>query len=120
MGLDDSGRVEIVFNVLAWKRPSATFLEELIWILVSAGVGIEGVSIFGSTRAILPDGAGPILLVKATGGTPPVGTHNAGAGAYRRPGAQIIARASTWQAANTMVQAAYSALVSVRNEEVSA
>lgn len=116
--VDESGRAQCAFNVLAQRRPSGTFLQELIAILVGAGVGVEGQNIFASSKATIPDGPGPLLSIQATGGTAPLGTHNDGAGAYRRPGAQIIVRASTWAAAEAMAHAAYSALIAVRNQEV--
>lgn len=125
LGLDEagSGRIMYAFNVVALKRPSATFLKELIGIFVAAGVGVENVSIFASSKAVIPDASVPgvppaILHVKATGGTPPVGTHNDGVGAYRRPGAQVLVYGATTQAAEAMVYAAYSALIGVRNREV--
>lgn len=120
MGLDDAGRAQIVFNVLATKRPSESFVAELISILVAAGVGIDGKTIFGTASAVIPAGKGPYLTIKPTGGTGPLGTHNAGTGAYRRPGAQIMVRASSWLVAETMANAAYDALVAVRNQAVSA
>lgn len=123
LGPDDSGRIMYAFNVVAMKRPSATFLREIVGILVAAGVGVENVSIFASSRAVIPDGAAPnapaaILHIKATGGTGPVGTHNDGAGAYRRPGAQILVYATSTPAAEAMSHAAYNALVGVRNQAV--
>jgi len=118
VGLDDAQRQQVAFNVLATKRPSGSFVQELIALLVAAGVGIEGKTIFGTASAVLPTGPGPILSVKPTGGTGPLGTHNAGPAAYRRPGAQILVRAGTWAAADAMAQAAYDALVAVRNRQV--
>lgn len=125
LGTDDAGRALYVVNFLALKRPSATFLQELIRILVSAGVGVENVSIFASSRAVIPDGSEPlappaILHLKATGGTGPIGTHNDGPGAYRRPGVQLLVHGETTQAAAAMAYAAYNALVGVRNQAVSA
>lgn len=119
-GLDESGRAQCGFNILARKRPSATFVQELIAVLVGANVGVEKVNIFGTSAAVIPVGAGPFLWIRPTGGTAPEGTHNAGAGAYRRQGAQILVRAKTWTAAETMALAAYDALVAVRNQAVSA
>lgn len=116
--LDGAGRVQCEFNVLATRRPSAAFPQELIAILEAAGVGLEGTDIFATSAASIPTGAGPYLSIRPTGGTGPIGTHNAGAGAYRRPGAQFIVRASTWAAAEAMAQAAYDALIAVRNQEV--
>jgi hypothetical protein len=118
--LDDCGRVQVFFNVLAWKRPSNTFLEEIVALLVAANVGVEGVSLFASSKAVIPRGDGPVLSVRATGGASPVGTHNGGRAAYRMPSAQITVRGSSWEATNAMAQAAYAALVAVRNQALSA
>ena len=120
VGPDDHGRAQCVFNVLATKRPSESFWLEIVAVLEAAGVGTRNVNIFGTSQAAIPDGDGPFLLVRPTGGTAPLGTHNDGAGAYRRPGAQILVTAKRWVAAEAMALAAYSALVAVRNQEVSA
>lgn len=117
--LDESGRVQYSVNFLALKQPSASFLREVVAILVAAGVGIEGQSIFASTLAILPR-EGTVLQLLATGGTAPLGTHNGGAAALRRPGLQVIVHAPTHDAAETMINAAYNALVGVRNQAVTA
>lgn len=119
--LDESGRAQCVFNVVATKRPSATFLQEIIAVLEAASVGVEGETIFASSKVTIPtveETPAPILWLRSTGGTGPLGTHNAGAGAYRRPGAQLIARATTWAAAEALAQAAYDALIAVRNQAV--
>lgn len=122
-GPDEEGRAMVSFNVLALKRPSsASFVEELIAILVDADVGEAGVNIFGSSQVQIPDAStsGPFLLVRSSQGAPPVGTHNDGKAAYRRPGAQILSCARTFAAADAMAQAAYSALAAVNNAEVTA
>jgi len=99
--LDDSDRVQISFNVVALKRPSVRFLDEIVSVLEAAGVGVEGTTIFSTAKATVPR-AGACLSILATGGAPPVGTHNDGAGAYRRPGAQLIARAPSWAEASAL------------------
>jgi hypothetical protein len=114
--LDDCGRVQIVFNVLAWKRASATLLQDVVAVLVAASVGVEGESIFASSKAIIPRGDGPVLSVRQTGGASPLGTHNDGAAAYRMPGVQVTVRGGKWAEADAMAQAAYAALVAVRNQ----
>jgi hypothetical protein len=118
--VDEQGRSQCAFNVLVTKRPSGSFVQELIAILVAAGVGVANESIFGTSGSAIPSGRGPYLSVRPTGGSSPAGTHNDGVSAYRRPAAQIIVRASSWPAAEGMAQAAYSALVAVRNQAVSA
>lgn len=117
--LDDAGRCQCAFTVLAWKRPSVTFVEELIKVLVDAGVGAANETIFGNSASVIPEGDGPFLHIKTDGGAGAVGTHNdSPAGWDRRPSAVITVHAETWKAAEVMAQLAYSALVNVRNMAV--
>lgn len=75
---------------------------------------------FVSTRAVIPTGAGPYLLLTETGGAAPLRTHNSVATpAYQRPSAQILVTGGTYAAALTMVRAAYDALAGVRNTTIS-
>jgi len=117
--LDESGRLQCTFKVIATKKASASFITELISIFERAGVGTGAVNIFGTPKAVIPDGDGPFLSIDPSQGIAPVGTL-ADPVSQRRPGAQITARASSWIAAEAMAQAAYDALVAVRNQAVSA
>jgi len=120
---DEAGRAQWSCNFLATKRPSPSFILEVIAVLVAAGVGIDSgpnANIFGSSMATIPAGDGPFLSIRATGGTGPLGTHDGGPGAYRRPGVHVLARAATAAAAEAMAQSAFEALVAVRNQAVSA
>ncbi len=118
-GLDGNGRLMFKFNILAVKRPSTTFIQEIVTRLATQGVGTFGTSLFASTQARVPDGDGPYLQVIETGGTAPDRTHNAApAPGYQHPGAQITARAKTHAAARGMALAAYAAL-QIRNLELS-
>lgn len=97
------------------------FLDDLVTILTTAGVGTFNVNIFASSKATIPPGAGPYLTLAETGGSGPEGTHNAAAAgfpAYVRPNAQILVRALSYSAARAMSDAAYSALFPVRNRFV--
>jgi hypothetical protein len=118
LGLDSSGRVQLSFNVIATKRASTTWLTDLIAVLVAAGVGVEAATLFNSSLATIPNGAGPFLSVRSTGGAPPEGTHNDGPTAYQRPGAQVLVRGADFQATNAMAYAAYNALAAVRNRDI--
>ncbi len=119
---DEHGRAQWSCNFLAWKRPSSTFMAEVLAVLEAAGVGVRGVSIFGGSSVSLPgpEHRTPWLLVKQTGGTAPIGTLNDGATAYRRPGLRVIATAATALEARTLAYAAFDALTAVRNQRVSA
>lgn len=85
-------------------------LDDMATLLVNAGVGVVGVSIFSSSSAIIPTGAGPYLTLIENSGVSPTRKQNQAAAATRRPMVQILVRASTYSAALAMAQAAYLAL----------
>lgn len=117
MGLDTSGRAQVVFNVMARKTASGTFIEEIIKLLTTAGAGTS-TNIFATSKSQIPPGAGPFLSLTETGGAAPLRIHNQLAPAYERVTMQIMARASTYDAARTMARNAYNALAGVRNTTV--
>jgi hypothetical protein len=89
-------------------------LDNIVSILVDAGVGIDGTNIFRGSKAQIPSSVGPYLTITDTGGSGPEGTHNAiGLPAYVRPNISITVRAQSTSAARTMVRDAYAALVAV-------
>jgi hypothetical protein len=106
------------FNILVTKTESDTFSEELVTIMVTAGVGTYGTNIFISEQADIPTGGGPYLVVNETGGFRGLRIHDQARPAYPRPGAQISVRATTYDAARTMARAAYNALAAVKNTVV--
>ena len=121
MGLDGQSRARSGFNLIAWKRPSETFIRELMKLLQDASVGSMGVDIFGSTRSFVPEGDGPFINVSTTGGLRHIRTQNSViVPAYQRPSVQIVARARQWEAADAMAWKAYNALVGIRNQGVTA
>lgn len=122
IGLDDAGRPQFSFNVLARSRPSPSFVADVVALLVAAAVGVRGETLFESSGAQLPPNDSPVafLHVRATGGLSPMGTHNDGPTAYRQPGAIVIATARTSAAAEALALAAYNALAPRRNFQVSA
>lgn len=119
IGLDSENRQKTAFNFRVVKQPSDVFVEEIVGLLVTAGVGVFGTNIFASSKANIPSGAGPFLSIVETGGTAPERTQNEiGPPAYTRPSAQITVRATKYSEARTMARAAYNALVGVRNTNV--
>lgn len=118
--LDAQSRAMWTFNVLATKVPSASFQKEIVNLLVAAGVGVWGVNIFNSSKAVIPAGAGPYLSVVASGGTTGLRTQNRLGPSYERATVQITVRGSSAAAAEAMCRAAYAALVVVRNTAVNA
>lgn len=117
VGKDDTGRVILSFNVVAQGRASSRWLRELVQVLVQAGVGVLGTSIFATSQDVVPLGPGPYLHVKTTGGVAPLGTL-ADPGAYRRPAAQLLVYGADYDAAEAMALAAHDALLAVRNRSV--
>jgi hypothetical protein len=119
LGLDSDGRSRVSFNIMATKRYSTTFIEELVKLLEDASVGTSGTNIFAASSADIPTGDGPYLLIRPTSGLFSLRTHNKTTEpAYPRPTAQIIVRARTYGAAETMANNAFIALVNVRNQNV--
>ncbi len=119
IGVDSEDRLRMSFNITTVKRPSDVFLEEIIGILVAAGVGTHGGAsgdIFGTSKSNIPEGDGPFLALIETGGITPERTHNdISPPAYQRPGMQLVARAKNTGAARAMARSAYDAVVGIRN-----
>lgn len=95
------------------------FLDDLAARLVSRGVGVIGTSIFMSSKAQIPSGAGPYLSIAETGGSGPTRIQNKVTPATQRPTAQIAVRASSYPVARTMAKAAYDALDGIYNTTLS-
>ncbi len=93
-----------------------TFVQDIAAYLVAQGVGTLGANIFYSSASIVPvNGVGPYLTITETGGMAPTRVQNKSSALTRRPTAQILVRATTYVAALTMVQAAFTALDGVFN-----
>lgn len=119
IGLDDAHRIRFVFNIIADKRASDTFAEEILALLVTAGAGTLGTDLFLGGLYTLPTGAGPYLQVILTAGRESDKTHNLIATpAYVRPAAQIVSRAKTYGPAKAKIILAYNALRGVVNRNV--
>jgi hypothetical protein len=118
IGADASGRARLAFNILVTKTVSDTFAEEIVSILTAAGVGTYGTNIFIGDVVDIPTGDGPYLSVMETGGLSGLRIHEQTRPAYSRPGAQLIVRATTYDAARTMARAAHNALAAVSNAVV--
>lgn len=84
------------------------FLDEVAAALQTAGVGVIGTSIFVSSKAIVPTGVGPYIVLIETGGSGSSKTQNDTA--TERPTAQISCRAASYLTARAMLKAAYVAL----------
>lgn len=121
LGLDESGRQVLGFNVNVVKAYSQTFRQEVTGLLVASGVGTfvgPGANIFRGALAKLPTDGGPYLHLRETGGTAPRKTHNeVNPPANQRPTMQITARSTSYTAADVMIQAAY-LTVNIRNRNL--
>ncbi len=84
--------------------------EALVAHLVAEGVGTFPGTIGVGAAAPKLSGAAPFVSVIETGGLSPIGTHNEGATALRRPGFQIVARALDPKVARAKAEQAYLAL----------
>lgn len=121
LGLDESKRQVLGFNVQAVKAHSDTFRQEVTELLVASGVGTYGAggNIFRGALAKIPTSGGPYLHLRETGGTAPLRTHNEiNPPAYERPTMQVTVRATTYTAADVMIRAAMLVL-NVRNRNLS-
>lgn len=119
LGLDESGRQVIGFNIAAVKESSDTFRQEITKQLVASGVGVFGTDIFRGALAKIPTGIGPYLHLRETGGAEPMHTHNEiNPPAVQRPSMMLTARATEYSVADVMIRAAYTALVGVRNTDL--
>jgi hypothetical protein len=95
----------------------ADWRADIVTRLEGAGIGTFGVSIFSSSRAVipmLPSGLATVHVLD-TSGAGPEHTHNAAPlPAYENPSAVIVTRADTYATAYTRARVARSALF-VRN-----
>jgi hypothetical protein len=94
------------------------FLDDLATKLVAAGVGVLGTSLFLSSKAIIPAGAGPYLTLTETGGSGPTRIQNQSSAATERPTAQVAVRASTYAVARAKAKAAHTALDGIWNTTI--
>lgn len=104
------------------------FLDEILFLLNEARPDVFGAgSVFQTTHATIPNGDGPFLGIKETGGTAPDGTQNLVKGlpwqgvvppAMQHPAAQLVFTATTYAAARQMADLAYYILLQVTNRFV--
>lgn len=85
-----------------------SFLNEIATKLVSSGVGVINTSIFISSKANIPTGAGPYLSIIETGGSGSAKTQNDTA--TQRPTALLLARGADYPNTRALLKAAYDAL----------
>lgn len=118
-GVDQHGRCVVSFNIHVRKKKSDTFERELVTILVAAGVGTFGSTLFSGTKTVLPN-TGTVTLIVPTAGLEGVRTQGVPGYTYTQEGAMIRVHAATIEAAMAKARAAFSALTVVTNANVSA
>ena len=84
------------------------FIDEIAAWLVGEGVGALGSTIFKTSSAAIPQGSGPYLSIRDTGGTGAVRTQNDTP--TERPTAQLMSFANNVTDSIRMSTAAYNAL----------
>lgn len=114
-GKDETGRVVYALNFEAWKKESATFVEEILSLLEVAAVGRREVDLFGTSQTIVPDGPGPVLVMYVTPGATRIRTRTT---EHVKQSARFLVFASTSAAAKAMAHAARAALKPIRNQDV--
>jgi hypothetical protein len=98
----------------------STFMSDLIQLVQDTGLGLEyGVNLFKGPKAKFPEGDGPFVSLIRTGGLGAEGTQNlTDVPSYERPSAQIIARATDYDVAESMANRLSEALYPVMNQFV--
>lgn len=91
------------------------WLDDLKSIAVAAGIPTG--SVFRGANAVIPTGVGPYLSLISTGGSGFDRRQNPNAD-YLRPSAQIMSRASTYDAAFAQLKTFFDAVNNVENETV--
>lgn len=115
-GQDERHRCVYAMNVEAMKRPSSTFIEEVLFLLEDAELGTREEDIFGTSVASIPDGDGPYLNLMSVPGAGPLEVK--GGPGYRQPRARLLVYAKSSAAAKAKAHEAYEALRAVRNRDV--
>jgi len=94
------------------------FLDDIAAKLVADGVGVVGTTIFLSSKAVIPAGAGPYITLMETGGIAPTRVQNQRQAATVRPSVQVVTRATSYQTARTKARQAYDSLDGLFNTTV--
>ena len=77
IGVDPSNRAMFSTNYRAGIANNTGLIEkEIIQYLQSRGLAVLGASAFYGSKAVIPAGAGPYILIKLTGGFSPEFTHD--------------------------------------------
>lgn len=97
------------------------WLDDLVTLLTDAGVGTLGVNVFTSSKASIPvltSGEATVQIIETAGSAPERTQNSVVRPGYIRPAAQFVVRAGTAEKARVKAQAAYNAVVGIRNSWV--
>lgn len=83
------------YNVMC-EGPSDKFEREMVKIISDAGLATYGTTAFVGSKAVLPSGAGPFVLIKNTGGMAPDEEHSGKK--YERLSFQVMVYAGDYEA----------------------
>lgn len=86
-----------------------SLLDDLASKLVADGLGVLGTTLFLSSNALLPAGAGPLISLNETGGMQPSRTQNTRI-ATQHPTVQVLVRADTYSHARAKAWDVFSSL----------
>lgn len=95
------------------------FLDDLLSVLATAGVGTINQDLFQTSRHAVPDGDGPYLMLKELGGSSPLNTHNRlDLPAWVNQGCAVIVRGKVPSTTRAMLLDARAALYPIRNTTI--
>lgn len=101
-------------------------LNEIAQKLHDEGIAVKDVTLFWSSKAVLPDGDGPFLVMSETGGVGPGGfrgeggrTQNQDSVSTQHPTVQVVAIGDDEELTRTLSKAAYSSLDGTWNKTLS-
>jgi hypothetical protein len=93
------------------------YLDDLVTVLESAGLGTLDLNIFVGVKAVIPAGPGPFITLQGTGGAHSEGTHNSTeVPAYVKPSAHIVVRCEDTDVAYALSVSAYNGIFKIRNQ----
>lgn len=100
------------------SSPLSELEDDVIAILQDEGLATPNVDVFAGPRTKIPDGDGPFVLVKSTGGVGPDETHDGTK--TRNFSFQVVVYAKSYVAGRTKANAIWQTLDGRRNFEIAA
>lgn len=118
VGPDANNRPQVSCNYECHGAgPLTDFEGEVLRLIIDAGLGVLGTTLFKGRAAVLPtSGDGPFVQLITTSGNPTLQTHNDNR--YERPTFQILVRAKTYSSAMSRALAVWRLLDGQHNISV--